>query len=127
MSTLKIGYDLFKEPSQAGTHYADAGVIQVVTAKALAYRLEIKRLSNDYFWNHTTGAWVASAPAESANLLIQGSDATRPSALRRLACKIPKEALVGIDGDGAIFTAFAAGDTPATEGVAMTLAFELDA
>lgn len=122
--TLKIGYDLFAGASQAGTNSGVPGVLQLETAKALAYRIRLVRASDSYYWNETTGAFQAGATAEADELLIPGSDGLRPGAIRRLAMRLPKEAIDDITAAGFTVTAYAAGDTPSSAGVDMTLEFQ---
>jgi hypothetical protein len=128
MASLRVGYDLFAGSSQAGIDASISGVIQVETAKALKYKLKIKRLSDDKYWDTSTPGWETSEPAEADELDFVGSEVLTgqaPSALRRLQMRIPQTILEGIDSSGAIFTVYATGDTPATAGVAVTLAYQL--
>jgi len=122
MSTLRIGYNLFKAPSQAGTYENVAGVIQVETAKQLAYKVRVQRVSDSFYWNATTGAYQAGAPAEADEVTIPGSDSDRgtQSSIRRLEWRPDLEICQGITAAGAIFTAYAVGDTP-SGGVVMHL------
>lgn len=117
---LKVGYDLFAGASQAGTNSGVPGVIQVETAKALSYHCRIQRLSDNQYYNASTKAFQAGAPAQSLEITIPGSDEVSPSAIRRLMLRIPKEAQDGITTAGAVYTVYADGDTPAG-GVAMTI------
>lgn len=118
---LKIGYDLFAGASQAGTDSGVPGVIQVETAKALSYHCRIQRLSDNQYYNASTKAYQAGAPAQSLEITIPGSDEVNPSAIRRLMLRIPKEAQDGIvAATGFTATVYANGDTP-TGGIAMTI------
>jgi len=123
---LRIGYDLFSGASQAGIDNSVPGVVQVETAKALKYKLKIQRLADNKEWNTTTGAWATATVAEADELDFEGSVTSSGNvpAIRRISMRIPAEALVGIDADGCIITAYATGDTPSSAGVAMTLAFK---
>jgi hypothetical protein len=123
MATLRIGYDLFAGSSQAGTDGGVGGNVQIETAKALAYRLTIQRLSDNHFWDDTAQAFGAGDPAEADEYLVPGSAAPNPSAIRRLLCKIPEAACLGITSAGFKIIAYAAGDTPSSAGVDMTLEF----
>lgn len=122
--TLKIGYDLFAGASQAGTDSGVPGVLQIETAKALAYRVKVQRASDSYYWNETSGAFQSGAVAEADELLVPGSDGLHPGAIRRLAMRLPKECIDGITSAGFTVTAYAAGDTPSSAGVDMTLEFQ---
>ena len=122
--TLKIGYDLFAGASQAGTNSGVPGVIQVETAKALSYHCRIQRLSDNEYYNAVSKAFQAGAPVQSLEIEIPGSSEVSPSAIRRLAFRVPKEAQDDITVAGAIYTVYADGDTP-TGGVAMTLVQQL--
>jgi len=122
--TLKIGYDLFAGASQAGTNSGVPGVIQIETAKALAYRLKVQRASDSYYWNATSGAFQSGAVAEADEILVPGSNELRPGAIRRLMCRLPAECIAGITAAGFTVTAYAAGDTPSSAGVDMTLEFQ---
>ena len=108
---LKVGYDVFKGAAQAGTNDGTPGVVQVETDSNLAHYMRIQRLSDSFYWNATTKAFQAGVPAESDELLIQGSDVTSGSSTskRRLSDRIPYEALVGIDGDGCVLTVYPSG------------------
>jgi hypothetical protein len=127
MATLRIGYDVFAGSSQAGTDASVPGNIQLETAKALKYKLKVQRLSDNYYWNNTTPAWQAGAVAEADELDFFGSFSNSGQsvpATRRLKMKLPAEVLADIDADGFVVVAYAAGDTPATEGVSMTLTYK---
>jgi len=129
--SLKIGYDLFAASSQAGVNYGSAkpttGKIQLETAKNLGYKLKVQRLSDNNYWNNSTPGWQAGAVAEADELDFSGSENDRmiQPTIRRCEMRLPVEVLDGIDGDGCVLTAYAKGDTPATEGVAITLAYQL--
>lgn len=120
---LKVGYDLFAGASQAGTNSGVPGTIQVETAKALKYFCRIQRLSDNQYYNATTKAFQAGAPAQALEIEIPGSAELNPDAIRRLKFRIPKEAKDGITSAGATYTVYADGDTPAG-GVGMTLVFQ---
>jgi hypothetical protein len=122
--TLKIGYDLFAGASQAGYNSGVPGVIQIETAKALKYKLRVVRASDSNYWNATTGAFQAGAPAEADELTVPGSVETSPAAIRRLSMRLPAAAITGITSAGFTVTAYATGDTPASAGVDMTLEFQ---
>lgn len=124
MASLRIGYDVFAGSSQAGTDAGNPGNIQLETAKDLSYKLKVQRLSDNYYWNNTTPGWQSGAVAEADELDFFGSEISNGGAIRRLKMKLPKEVLAGITSAGCVLTAYAAGDTPATEGVAMTLAYK---
>lgn len=127
MSSLRIGYDLFAGASQAGIDDGTPGNIQVETAKALKYKVKVQRLSDDKYWDTSTPGWEASEPAEADELDFVGSwnSTGTLSATRRIAMKLPATLLAGVDSDGCVVTVYATGDTPATDGVAMTLAYQL--
>lgn len=126
---LKVGYNLFSGASQAGTNDGTTGVIQAEVDSNVAYYMKIQRLSDSYYWNETSGAFQSGNPAEADEHQMRGSEATYggSSYLRRLSDRLPKEAIDGIDSDGVTITVYPSGGTPATDGVAITLAFELDA
>ncbi|MCK5639773.1 MAG: hypothetical protein KAJ19_03210 [Gammaproteobacteria bacterium] len=130
MASLKMGYDIMSGPSQAGTNPNLSGNLQLETAKALKYFIKIQRLSDDYWWNNTSGAFQAGAVAEADEKVFDGSFTPvgkLPAAIRRLMMKLPEEALAGITAAGTKITAYATGDTPASEGVDITLEYDLDA
>lgn len=122
MTTLRIGYNLFKGASQSGSG-SFGGTIQVETAKAKKYYLQVKRLSDDYYWNDTTGTFVTPAPAEANMILIPGSDEANPDLYRRLECHLPELCRAGITSAGVTFTAYATGDTPSSAGIDLTLEY----
>ena len=124
---MKVGYNLFKGASAAGINDGTTGDLQVETSVAGEHKVRVQRLSDNYYWNATTGAFQSGAPAEANELSIPGSDtiAARP-AVRRLAMKLPKATVDDIDSDGCVVTVYQAGELPST-GTAITLAFELDA
>lgn len=125
--TLRIGYNLFAGSSQAGTDSNVPGDIQVETAKALKYKLRVVRASDSWYWNATTGAFQAGAPAEADELDFVGSyslNGQSVPAIRRIAMKLPAAVIAGITSAGFTVTAYATGDTPATAGVDMTLEFK---
>lgn len=124
---LKVGYDVFKGASQAGTNDHTAGVVQAEVDTNSTYHMRIQRLSDNYYWNNTSGAFQAGATAQADEIQIQGSDQSSGSisAHRRLSDRLPVESLVGIDSDGCILTVYP--DGALGSGVAITLAFELDA
>lgn len=127
MSTLRIGYDIFAGSRQAGTDSNVPGNIQLETAKSEKYKLQIQRLSDDKYWNATTGAWVASAPAEADELDFRGSysnNGATQSAVRMLLMRLPTAIASSVTSAGFKVTAYASGDTPASEGVDMTLEFK---
>lgn len=125
MTDLRIGYDLFAGSTQAGTDSSVMGNIQIETAKALKYKLQVQRLSDDNYWNNVSSpGWQAGVPSEADDLDFVGSDELNPQAIRRCMMKLPKEVLDGIDLDGYILTAYATGDTPAADGVAITLPYK---
>jgi len=122
-----MGYDMFAGSSQAGIDISLSGKLQLETAKALTYRLKVQRLSDNYYWNNTTPGWQAGAVSEADELVFFGSQVLSggvPPALRRLTMRLPQTVLAGIDADGCTLTAYAAGDTPAVDGVSMTLSFK---
>ena len=81
-------------------------------------------MSDNFYYNASTKAFQAGAPAQALEIEIPGSKESNPQATRRLAFKIPKEAQDGIAAaTGATYTVYADGDTPAG-GVAMTLVFQ---
>lgn len=123
MSTLRIGYNLFKASSQGGSG-SEGGTVQVETAKAKKYYLTIKRLSDNYYWNHTNGAYEVSDPAEADEFLIPGSDEVNPCVYRRLECNLPEGARSGATSAGVTITAYATGDTPSSAGVDLTLEYK---
>jgi len=122
MPTLRIGYNLFKAASQS-TSALFGGTVQVETAKAKKYYLQVKRLSDNYYWNHTTLTFVTPAPAEAAMFLIPGSDEVSPDVYRRLECPLPELCRAGITATGVTFTAYATGDTPSSAGIDLTLEY----
>lgn len=121
--TLEIGYDLFSAASPMGTDTGMSGNFQINTAKALPYKLQVKRVSDSYYWNATTEAWVASAAAEAHEITVPGSNSVNPSAVRQLLVKLPNELIDGLTAAGVTVTAYASGDTPSTEGVDITLTY----
>ena len=122
--TLRIGYDLFAGSTQAGTDSSLMGNIQIETAQALKHKIKVQRLSDNYYWNNTTPGWQAGAVAEADELDFMGSDVVRPQAISRYMMKLSATILAGIDADGCVLTAYASGDTPSTDGAAITLAFK---
>lgn len=124
---LKVGYNVFAGAAQAGTNDGTPGVVQAEVDSNVSYHMRIQRLSDDYYWNNSTGAFQASATAQAVEIMIQGSDQSSGSisAHRRLSDRIPYEALVGIDSDGCTVTVYP--DGALASGVAITLAYELDA
>jgi len=127
MASLRIGYNLFKGATQGGTDSSTPGVIQIETAKALKYKLRVQRLSDNKYWDTSTPGWETSAPAEADELDFVGSDSQSSNwgAIRRCAMRLSDTILAGIDGDGVIITAYASGDTIGTDGIPMTLSYEL--
>jgi len=117
--TLKIGYDVFKGASQAGTNDGTPGVVQAEVDGTTAYYMRVQRLSDSYYWNNTAKAFQAAVPGQSDEILIQGSDGVSgTSGNRRLSDRIPYEALVGIDSNGCKITVYPDGgnvDLPASK------------
>jgi len=124
---LKVGYDVFKGAAQAGTNDGTPGVVQAEVDMDGAYYMRVQRLSDNFYWNNTTKAFQAGATAQTDEIMIQGSDQSSgsTSSQRRLSDRIPYEALIGIDSDGCIVTVYP--DGVIGSGVAITLAYELDA
>lgn len=121
---LRIGYDLFAGSSQAGTDSSVPGNIQIETNQAKKYKLRVQRLSDSNYWNNTTPGWQAGAPAEADELDFRGSDGVVLSSIRRCAMKLSGTILDGIDADGVVVTAYATGDTPATEGASLQINYK---
>ena len=117
---LKVGYDLFAGASQAGTNSGVPGVLQAETEVALKHYCRIVRLSDNYYYNATTKAFQAGAPAQADEIEIPGSAELNPSAIKRLAFRIPKEAQAGITAAGFTATIYGDGLTPAG-GVGITI------
>lgn len=124
---LKVGYDVFKGAAQAGTNDGTPGVVQAEVDTNVAYYMRVQRLSDNFYWNNTTKAFQAGATPQADEIMMQGSDQTSgsTSAHRRLSDRIPYEALVGINASGCIITVYP--DGVIGSGVAITLAYELDA
>lgn len=120
---LRIGYELLAGSSQSGTDGGIMGNIVVETMKAKKYFLTIQRLSDNYFWNNTTGAFQSGDPAEADEFPIPGSDELYPKAIRILKCTLPATCRAGITAAGFKVIAYATGDTPSSAGVDMTLEF----
>lgn len=133
MASLRMGYDLFAGSSQAGTDGGVGGDILIETNEAKTYKLRIIKNSNDYYWNNTSGAYEASAPAEADEYTVPGSDGLNPSAIRRLRCKLPAVARSSATSAGVTVVVYPSGGTPsvpsivttaaANNGVSMTLEF----
>lgn len=127
MGNLKVGYNIFAGAAQTGSASTSKGIVQVETAAPGVHRLRIQRLSDDYYWNNTSKAFQAAAPAEALEVQIPGSEDTfggNPT-FRRLSAKLSTEQVAGITAAGVKFTAYAAGDNPATEGASCTVEFAL--
>ena len=127
MTTLRVGYDLFAGPSQAGTESKVSGNLQAEVPKAGAYKVRVVRLSDNYYWNQTNAAFESGATAEADELDFEGSinPSGKPGgADRRLSMKIPKEVSDGITSAGFTATIYASGDTPSSEGADITLEFK---
>ncbi len=120
---LKIGYNLFAAASQMGVDTGMTGNIQIVTAKALTYKLRVQRTSDNYYWNNTTKAFVSGATAESVEITVPGSVENRPSAIRHLMMKLPNECVDAITTAGCTILAYAAGDTPSSDGASIVMNF----
>jgi hypothetical protein len=127
MSVLKVGYNVFAGASQAGTNSGTPGVVQAEVNQSKAYYMRIQELKDDEYWNNTTKAYVAGAPAQADEIQIQGSCpySGSPNTIRRLSDRIPYEALAGIAVEGCKITVYADGD--AGVGVSITLAYKPDA
>lgn len=119
MSTLRIGYNLFKGASQSSSALF-GGTFQVETAKAKKYLIKVTRTADGYYWNHTSGAFQSGAVAEGDEMVIPGSDEANPKAYRRLEFNLP-EALRTALTTGCTVTAYATGDTPSSAGVDIVL------
>lgn len=128
--TLKVGYDVFKGASQAGTNDGTPGVVQAEVDTNVAYYMRIVRLSDSYYWNNTTLAFQSGAPAQADEIMMQGSDQTSgsTSAYRRLMDRIPYEAVIALTSTvtpGCSVTVYP--DGAVGSGVTITLAYDLDA
>lgn len=126
MSDLRVGYDVFSGSSQAGTDSSIPGTVQVETNKKSVYRLGVQRLSDSFYYNATTKLFQVGRPAEADELLIPGSDSDRGihPAIRRLAARIPKEALDGITAAGVKVMAYALGDQATADQKSVTLDYK---
>jgi len=120
---LKIGYNLFAAASQMGVNTGMTGNIQIVTAKALKYKLRVQRTSDSYYWNNTTGAFVSGATAESVEITVPGSVENRPAAIRYLMLKLPNECVDLLTAAGCTLLTYASGDTPSSEGASLVMDF----
>lgn len=127
MGNLKIGFNVFAGAAQTGTYEGSKGAVQVETAAPGVHRLQVQRLSDSYYWNDVSGAFQSGVPTEAQDIQIPGSEDTfggNPT-YRRLTAKLKDELVAGLTAAGVKFTAYAAGDTPATEGASCTLVFAL--
>jgi hypothetical protein len=129
MSVLKVGYNVFAGASQAGTNSGTPGVVQAEVNQSKAYFMKIQELNANEYWNNTTKAFQVADPAQADEIEIQGSCpySGSPNTIRRLSDRIPYEALAGIVADGCKVTVYADGETPAADGVSITLAYKPDA
>lgn len=123
---LKVGFDICSGTSQAGTDAGIPGTLQAETVKKGLHKVTVQRLSDNEYWNATTGAFAAPNPAEADELDFRGSESDRGihPAIRRLQMRLPKELLDGVDDDGLVIIVYAAGDDPATLGTSITLGFD---
>jgi hypothetical protein len=129
MSVLKVGYNVFAGASQAGTNSGTPGVVQAEVNQSKAYYMRIEELTGHTFWDKITKAYVAGPVTQANDIEIQGSCpySGSPNTIRRLSDRIPYEALAGIAAAGCTITVYADGDTPAVDGVSITLAYKPDA
>jgi hypothetical protein len=116
MATLKVGYNVFAGTSQAGTDAGIPGEIQAETAVAGKYKVRVQRLSDNNYWNNTSGAFQAGATAEADELDFRGSDSDRgiTSAIRRLRMRLPQELLDDVTSAGLIVYVYETGGSPTT-------------
>jgi hypothetical protein len=118
MSTLKVGYDVFAGASQAGTDSGVPGLLTAETAKKGKHKVRIQRLSDNWYWNNTSGAFQAGATAEADELDFEGSYSASGRgihpAIRRLKMRIPKEVVTGATAAGLKMYVYATGDSPTT-------------
>jgi hypothetical protein len=123
MSTLRIGYALFKGASQAGVVFSAAnaatpGNVEIETNEAKAYKLQVQRLSNNEYWNGSTKAWQAGDPT-TADITVEGSDVVNPNPDRRLIHRPSLDMCAGIDSDGVKFTVYPVGGTAGANGASV--------
>jgi hypothetical protein len=116
MATLKVGYNVFAGTSQAGTDASVPGEIQAETAVSGKYKVRVIRLSDDWYWNNTSGAFQAGATAEADELDFLGSDSDRGTtcSIRRLRMRLPKELLDGVTSAGLTVYVYETGGSPTT-------------
>jgi hypothetical protein len=120
MAVLRIGYDLFAGSSQAGTDGGVGGDILIETNAASTYKLRIIRTSDGHYFNNTTGAYGAGAPAEADEMTVPGSEGLQKSAISRLRCKLPALARSLATSAGLTVVAYPSGGTPSVPGIAGT-------
>ncbi len=111
---LKIGYAVFKGTSQAGYDDGTPGNVEIEVDEAKTYRLQVKRLSDNEYWNDTDQVWQAGDPTVK-DIVVPGSTSNTGNipSNRRLIVKPSLDMIAGIDSDGVLFTAYPADNTAA--------------
>jgi len=115
---MKVGYDIFAEPTQAGTDSGVNGVLCVETASALKHKVRVTRQQDGYYWNETNQAYESGATAEADELDFRGSFTESGSgsgnAIRRCQLRIPKLVADGATSTTVTFQVYLAGSAAAT-------------
>lgn len=113
MSVLRIGYALFKGASQAGViGDKTPGNIEVETNEAKDYRVQVQRLSDNFYWNNTTKAFQAGDPTVDDIKLTSTTDFS-PRNCIRLTLKPSLDMCAAITSAGALFSVYPTDDVAA--------------
>lgn len=98
---LKVGFDIFAGASQGGTNSGVRGNLQAEAVVAGKHCVEVRRLSDNFYWNHTTQAYQGGQPAEADEMEFLGSaQTTIAPAIRRLSMKLPDALIAGATAAG---------------------------
>lgn len=113
---LKVGYNVFAATAQAGTDDGTPGILQAETVAQGKHKVRLQRLSDSFYWNHTTQAFQAGATAEVDEMTFLGSESERGihPARRRLEMRLPKALLTAVGVAGAELAVYVSGAAPAT-------------
>lgn len=118
---LKVGYDIFAAPTQAGSTDATPGLLLAETVASGKHKVRLVRSQDGKYYNATTGVWDAGATAEADELNFAGSFSpsgpANGSSVRRLKMRLPNAVVAAVTSGTLAMTVYASGGAVGTTAV----------